>query len=172
MFGWEDRIHPHGIAIAFLGRDSSNVLQESLVGTGCIATFQQRYLNLISSKWPSLRPSEGRFEEYAEFVRDLAVGLDDFSDEVLFGNDAFLVQLDRLHAQLVFVADGDKAGRRLLTANLVLDLLLSACLVPAASLLGPPEKHDTDLHFDYTAEISRHWIQGLPPELLVEVIKV
>jgi hypothetical protein len=162
-----------GIANAFQ-RVSNNgsALQESLIGRAPVADFQQKYLVLVESRWPSLRPSDDRFDTYRLFVQELGVGLDDFSDEVLFGNEAFLVQLDRLHAQLSFVTDAENTGRRRLTANMVADLFLSACLVPAASVLGPPEKHDTDLHFDYTAEISRHWIQGVPPELVIEIIKV
>jgi hypothetical protein len=52
----------------------------------------------------------------------------------------------------------------------VLDVLLSACLVPAATVLGP-DKHDTELHFDYTGEVSRHWVQALPLDLAEELIK-
>lgn len=166
-------MHEKGIANAFRHAcSSSDELQASLIGRGSVDSFQQMYMHLVQTRWPSLLPSKDRFESYRAFVEELGVGLDDVSKEVLFENEAFLVQLDRLHSQLAFMADSESSGRRQLTANLVLDMFLSACLVPAASILGPPEKHDTDLHFDYTAEVSRHWIQGLPPELVIEVVKV
>jgi hypothetical protein len=102
-------------------------------------------------------------------VGRLGIGLDDFSDDVLFECEANLIQMDRLNSQLYFVAQSNAIQ---LTANVVLDLFLVACLVPSATVLGPPEKHDTDLHFEYTANVTRHWIQGLPPDLAIEVVKV
>ncbi len=47
---------------------------------------------------------------------------------------------------------------------------MHACLVPSA-LVFVRGKHDVHLHFDYQGEVARTWIQGLPSELVSEVLK-
>ena len=132
-----------------------------------VETFQKAYMSLIEARFPTLRPQEARFVQYLAFVDSLGLGIEDYSVDLVFENNSFLIQMDRLHGQIKFCEDDE---HRLWMANLVLDMVMSASLVPS-SIIFVPGKHDVTLHFDYDGDVRRHWIQGLPMDLVQEVCK-
>ena len=178
LLGWNARIVSPDIAAGYRAAcASSDPVQQRLVWReppeAVVARFEDMYMRLVRERWPNLEPRRARFAEYAAFVRELGVGLEDYTADQLADPSLMRLHLDRLNSQLTYAAatpTEDGPARRLWTADLVVDVLLGACLVPAATVLGP-DKHDTDLHFDYTAEVSRHWVQGLPMDLAEELIK-
>ena len=98
---------------------------------------------------------------------DFFSGLEDYSEDVLFDNKEMGIQLQRLNSQLKYCTNLQVRKK---VANVVADMLLHSCLVLSA-LVYVPGKHDVHLHYDYSGGVYRHWIQGLPPDLVEESIK-
>lgn len=131
-----------------------------------IATFRMRYDALCAVRFSRLTPPPACYAEYEAYVRRSGLGLEDYADDALFGHAALLQQMERLHAAL---ANADAAAT-VAVSRVVASALLSCCLVPVA-LVAVRGKHDVLLHYDYTGGVRRHWIQGLPAELVCEVVK-
>jgi hypothetical protein len=93
--------------------------------------------------------------------------LEDYGEDVLFGNEVLRLQMQRLNSQLKFC---DDSKRMQWIADVVVDMVLSASLVPTA-MVYVPGKHDVHLHFDYLGDVTRFWIQGVPVDLIEEMVK-
>merc|ERR1712137_1202596 len=122
---------------------------------------------LAREQFARLVPDESRFAEYLAFLSSLHIGIEDYSVDLVFENAVVLSQLQRLHMQLQFCKED---SLRLWIANVVVDMLLNAALIPSA-IVFYPGKHDVHFHYDYSANVTRFWIQGLPMDLVEEMIK-
>jgi hypothetical protein len=141
----------------------------TLLPAAAAARFAERYLELCTSRFPSLTPAVQRFQEYAHYLTETGFGLEDYSEDLLFSYTPVLLQMERLNVQLTSLRELS-AEDRIGIANLVLDLLHTTCLVPAAYQFVPG-KHDVHLHFDYQGEVRRNWIHALPSDLLCDALQ-